>query len=346
MGFFKKPEVVILKEDSSAEETLAEMKEMCLEAHGELKKELENQIYILERGLKGEEEILFQLKYAGMDMFVLRDVYFKVGDLSAQIDFLIVTPKINFIIECKNLYGDITIDNKGNFVRSYQVKGRKIREGIESPVTQNQRHMQVMKDLVMCGKGKMTQYIINKSFDSFFKSLIVLANNKTVLNDRYAPREIRNRVIRADALVETIKKIHAESTELAQNLKDTRARAEDYFNHSMPVETDFTEKYRIRLEEQKKHYAKSSVKTGSNETEPKLKPEIIGNESTQNAEKGEASAAKPTETNSTETNNNQNEPLCPRCNAKLVRRNSKYGAFWGCSNFPKCRYTKSVKEDE
>ena len=175
MGFFKKPEVVILKEDSSADETLAEMKEMCLEAHGELKKELENQIYILERGLKGEEEILFQLKYAGMDMFVLRDVYFKVGDLSAQIDFLIVTPKINFIIECKNLYGDITIDNKGNFVRCYQVNGRKIREGIESPVSQNQRHMQVMKDLVMCGKGKMAQYIINKSFESWNKSLIVLS---------------------------------------------------------------------------------------------------------------------------------------------------------------------------
>lgn len=346
MGFFKKPEVVILKEDSSAEETLAEMKEMCLEAHGELKKELENQIYILERGLKGEEEILFQLKYAGMDMFVLRDVYFKVGDLSAQIDFLIVTPKINFIIECKNLYGDITIDNKGNFVRCYQVNGRKIREGIESPVSQNQRHMQVMKDLVMCGKGKMAQYIINKSFESWNKSLIVLANNKTVLNDRFAPREIRNRVIRADALVETIKKIHSESTELAQNLKDTRARAEDYFNHSMPVETDFTEKYRIRLEEQRQHYAKNRGKTGLKENKTQQKAEIIGEESTRKAETGEASAEKTEKNNLTETNDNRNEPLCPRCNAKLVRRNSKYGAFWGCSNYPKCRYTESVKEDE
>lgn len=346
MGFFKKPEVVILKEDSSAEETLAEMKEMCLEAHGELKKELENQIYILERGLKGEEEILFQLKYAGMDMFVLRDVYFKVGDLSAQIDFLIVTPKINFIIECKNLYGDITIDNNGNFVRCYQVNGRKIREGIESPVSQNQRHMQVMKDLVMCGKGKMAQYIINKSFESWNKSLIVLANNKTVLNDRFAPREIRNRVIRADALVETIKKIHSESTELAQNLKDTRARAEDYFNHSMSVETDFTEKYRIRLEEQKKHYTKNRGKTGLKENKTQQKAEIIGEESTQNAETNEASAEKTEKNNLTETIDNRNEPLCPRCNAKLVRRNSKYGAFWGCSNYPRCRYTESVKEDE
>ncbi|UKI22688.1 MAG: hypothetical protein L6V88_10445 [Anaerotruncus sp.] len=214
-------------------------------------------------------------------------------------------------------------------MRCYQVNGRKIREGIESPVSQNQRHMQVMKDLVMCGKGKMTQYIINKNFDSFFKSLIVLANNKTVLNDRFAPREIRNRVIRADALVETIKKIHSESTELAQNLKDTRARAEDYFNHSMPVETDFTEKYRIRLEEQRQHYAKNRGKTGLKENKTQQKAEIIGEESTQNAETNEVSAEKTKKNNLTETNDNRNEPLCPRCNAKACSQKFKIRRFLG-----------------
>ena len=30
--------------------------------------------------------------------------------------------------------------------------------------------------------------------------------------------------------------------------------------------------------------------------------------------------------------------LCPKCGGKLVDRNGKYGAFKGCSNFPKCRY--------
>ena len=34
------------------------------------------------------------------------------------------------------------------------------------------------------------------------------------------------------------------------------------------------------------------------------------------------------------------EGICPKCNGKLVRRNGKYGMFWGCSNYPKCRYTK------
>lgn len=32
--------------------------------------------------------------------------------------------------------------------------------------------------------------------------------------------------------------------------------------------------------------------------------------------------------------------LCPRCGAKLIERNGKYGLFLGCSNFPNCKYTK------
>lgn len=31
---------------------------------------------------------------------------------------------------------------------------------------------------------------------------------------------------------------------------------------------------------------------------------------------------------------------CPKCGGKLVLRNGKYGKFHGCSNFPKCSYTK------
>ena len=32
--------------------------------------------------------------------------------------------------------------------------------------------------------------------------------------------------------------------------------------------------------------------------------------------------------------------LCPECGGKLVLRESRYGKFWGCKNFPKCRFTK------
>ena len=30
---------------------------------------------------------------------------------------------------------------------------------------------------------------------------------------------------------------------------------------------------------------------------------------------------------------------CPECGGHLVQRNGRYGSFYGCSNYPKCRYT-------
>ncbi len=42
-------------------------------------------------------------------------------------------------------------------------------------------------------------------------------------------------------------------------------------------------------------------------------------------------------------NNNKKEydsNTCPKCGGKLVERTSKYGKFYGCSNYPKCKYTK------
>jgi hypothetical protein len=39
---------------------------------------------------------------------------------------------------------------------------------------------------------------------------------------------------------------------------------------------------------------------------------------------------------------NIKEGYCPRCGGKLVVRQGKYGSFLGCSNYPKCRYTKHL----
>ena len=35
--------------------------------------------------------------------------------------------------------------------------------------------------------------------------------------------------------------------------------------------------------------------------------------------------------------------LCPQCGGTLVLRNGKYGSFYGCNNYPKCRYTSQAK---
>lgn len=35
--------------------------------------------------------------------------------------------------------------------------------------------------------------------------------------------------------------------------------------------------------------------------------------------------------------------LCPRCGGKLVLRNGKNGQFYGCSNYPNCKFTKDIE---
>jgi len=44
-------------------------------------------------------------------------------------------------------------------------------------------------------------------------------------------------------------------------------------------------------------------------------------------------------TTAREVNATINSGICPKCGGHLVQRNGKYGTFYGCSNYPKCRFT-------
>ena len=47
-------------------------------------------------------------------------------------------------------------------------------------------------------------------------------------------------------------------------------------------------------------------------------------------------------TSSNEKLNSYDDNICPVCGGKLVIRTGRNGKFLGCSNFPKCRYTKNI----
>jgi ssDNA-binding Zn-finger/Zn-ribbon topoisomerase 1 len=36
------------------------------------------------------------------------------------------------------------------------------------------------------------------------------------------------------------------------------------------------------------------------------------------------------------------DKVCPECGGNLIERSGKYGKFFGCSNYPKCQYTKNI----
>lgn len=39
---------------------------------------------------------------------------------------------------------------------------------------------------------------------------------------------------------------------------------------------------------------------------------------------------------------NEGRNSCPLCGGALMKKNGKFGPFWGCSNYPRCRFTRNV----
>ena len=142
MGIFSKPEIIIFKESNSAEEHLAKLEELLPRATGKVKENIQKEIILTKAGIDGEKKVLYELKNSNMDLVVLKDICIRAKDgMEAQIDFVIVTSKLMILLECKNLVGNIEIDSKGNFIRTIQYGKRYWKEGIYSPITQNERHM-------------------------------------------------------------------------------------------------------------------------------------------------------------------------------------------------------------
>lgn len=81
------------------------------------------ELFIVKKGLEGENEIAYQLKKSNIGMYVLRDIKVKYEDLSAQIDYVVLTPLYSYFIECKNLVGNITVNEKGDFIRELNING-------------------------------------------------------------------------------------------------------------------------------------------------------------------------------------------------------------------------------
>lgn len=247
--FDKQKEPVFLKDDSDAERQIAALKKLRSEATGELAEKLDEEISRVNAGIFGEQTVRFELKNSHIPMYVLHDLFLAYGDLTAQIDYLIISRKQVFVVECKNLFGNIEINNAGDFIRTVTYGYHTKKEGIYSPVTQNRRHLELIKQIRSAEKGSMlTKAVFEKHFSDNYRSVVVLANPKTVLNDRYAKKEIRQQVIRADQLAEYIRKANADSKAEPYSDKEMENLAQFFLGIHKEQKTDYTAKFRQLLE--------------------------------------------------------------------------------------------------
>lgn len=174
---------------------------------------------------------------------LLRILFFSFDNLESQIDFLVFTDKMCFVIESKNLYGDIEVTEDGNFIRSYMAGSKKVREGIYSPITQNNRHMDILRKLRKNRQNLLLKGMSDSIFDSTFKSIVVLTNPNTVLNIKSAPKQIKDQIIRSDQLVNYIEKVYHQSKQTPFTKKQVLEWVEKTLADSSIPSKNYSSKY-------------------------------------------------------------------------------------------------------
>ncbi|NFN94679.1 aldolase [Clostridium botulinum] len=189
---------IFLKEFEEENTQLKELIEVSKKVSGECKEKIDKDILLLKEGLKGEQNVYFQIKNSFIPMLALYDIRLEYEEYTAQFDFILITKKCIYVLETKKLSGNIEINEDGDFIRTIRTKqGKFYKEGMESPITQNERHINILKEILR------KENLVN-NFP--IKSLVVIANPKTIIKKAECPKHIKDIVVKYDQLNSILKK--------------------------------------------------------------------------------------------------------------------------------------------
>lgn len=253
MGLFNKFDKTILyKKNSELEYQIEALKKV--QAKYPHNSAISKKLMLCELGLKGEKEIEFELKNANIGMYVLHDVNLEFENLKAQIDYIIITPAKVYFVECKNLTGNISVNSKGEFIREWHYKCRTIKEGIYSPLRQAERHIEIFKKIWSNNNKGLLNKIKYNNMDKWYVPLVVMANAKNILNIKYAPKEIKSKIVKSDNLVNLLKKdISNTESNYLWNKEDMKECAFSIMNnYNTEIERDYEQELINWLKESKK----------------------------------------------------------------------------------------------
>ncbi len=148
-------------------------------------------INCLQKGMIGEERLNYNLINSRIPMYILHDLMLTCDNKTAQIDFILVTKRNMYILESKNLNGNVDIEKDGTFTRRMGM----YKKGIKNPLTQNAEHENILNEILKKEKMKLK-----------YESLVVLTNDNTYLNFKKSDKDYKNLIIRNDKIVEVLLK--------------------------------------------------------------------------------------------------------------------------------------------
>ncbi len=294
---------MILKPFRPNEVAVTELEALLSTAPPPTKAKIEQEIRFLRAGNKGEQESAYFINFEcgpSKNRVVLHDLRFEVNGRVAQIDHLMINRLLDvYVFETKHFNTGIKITEEGEFLRWNDYK--KTFEGMASPLEQNERHIQVLRDVF--DKIDMPTRLGLRLTPSF-QTLILVSPNARI--DR--PKTFdTSRVVKADVLGKTIKKDNEETTVF--NAIGSVAKIV-----SMETIEDIGRQLMLRHSPISINYA---AKFGLDKIQQQLSPEP------RTPEKAEAKPAEQV----------KEVPKCRACGSnKLSIQYGKYGYYFKCSS--------------
>ncbi|MEG2290855.1 MAG: NERD domain-containing protein [Clostridium sp.] len=191
---------IYYKEFTEENSQLKDLKELSYRVKNVNKKALiDRDIKLLKIGLSGEKNVDYEIRNSKVPMICLHDIRLQDGNEVAQLDFVIITHRFVMVLETKQLNGDIYINEVGEFTRAIKNKdGRVIKkEGMYSPIAQNDRHVRILREILVRNGIIKTFSIISK---------VVISNPKSIINRSKAPAKIKKEIFKYDQITEVLNK--------------------------------------------------------------------------------------------------------------------------------------------
>ena len=244
---FRFKDTIFYKEDSDLQDKYNALLKLNEEFPNN--EDLLQELLIVKKGLEGENEIAYQLKKANIGMYVLRDIKVKYEDLTAQIDYVVLTPIYTYFIECKNLVGNITVNEKGDFIRELNINGKKIKKGMYSPFRQVEAQREVIRKIWESHASFLNKLFGSSDFNKYRRVLVVAANQDTILDTSKAPDDMKYKILRADALIRQLEYDfeHRDKDESFLSKKVLEEAAVSYIEECIKDQIDYYEYYKEKF---------------------------------------------------------------------------------------------------
>ncbi len=279
---------------------------------------------------------LKKMEYEGSRF--LFNVYIpKENGETSEIDVLMISHKGVFVFESKNYSGWIFgKENQKNWCQVLPSgKGRSKKEHFFNPIMQNRSHI------------KYLESVIGNNIPSY--SVIVFSERCTLKDIQIESKDIH--VTKRNNLNSVVNSICTQIESEILNQEEINSIYEMLFDFSQ-VDSDVKEQHISDINSKYKNKSAKEIMTDETNINFPAEKETALSEAVRNAEIEQLS-----EKNSCETeyhsdsecsdDSEHHSAICPKCGSLLVLRTAVKGTnagkqFYGCSNFPKCRYAKNI----